>query len=305
MLSICIPVYNFNMRSLVEKLHNQAIKINSKIEIYLLDDGSKKEFCISNRQLDSFSTVKYEELPANVGRSKIRNILAQRAKNDYLLFLDCDSDIESDLFLSDYDAACRNNNVIYGGRTYGEKPSNKNYFLQWYYTTVKNGAPFDERSKSPYYSFCTNNFLVSRKVLLEVPFNEELKGWGHEDTLFAYELKSKGYKIAHINNPILHKGYVTNREYIENMLQGLMNLIIIYETGKYPEFTSDFKTLHFLDKVIRLKMLWLIRSGYWLIESFINKNVKGSNPKLFIFDVFKLGNICKFWHQRDIIKVKD
>ncbi len=299
MLSICIPVYNFDVRRLTEKLHNQLIKTDYKAEILLLDDGSEKEYCLKNRELNDFDTVQYEELPANVGRSKIRNILAKKANFDYLLFLDCDSDIGCESFLDNYIEATKQHAVIYGGRTYGEKPDDQNYFLQWHYTRIKNGAPAVDRTKSPYYSFCTNNFVVQKKLLLEIPFNEDLKGWGHEDTLFAYELKKKGHKITHINNPIEHKGYVPNREYISNMTQGLRNLIIIYLSGKYPEFTRDFKTLNFLDTLIRVRMLWLFRIFYWLAKPFVSRNIYGLNPKLIYFDLYKLGTISYLWHNRN------
>jgi hypothetical protein len=44
MLSICIPVYNFDVRALVYELQGQAVRCDVPFEVILMDDA----FSISN-----------------------------------------------------------------------------------------------------------------------------------------------------------------------------------------------------------------------------------------------------------------
>jgi glycosyltransferase involved in cell wall biosynthesis len=44
MITVCIPVYNSDVRALVEALYEQSKKLNEPIEITVIDDGSRSEF---------------------------------------------------------------------------------------------------------------------------------------------------------------------------------------------------------------------------------------------------------------------
>lgn len=299
MLSVCIPVYNFNVTKLTQELHNQLSKSSIDFEILLFDDFSAVHYKVVNRRLSELDHVVYEEMPGNLGRSKIRNVLANKAKFDYLLFLDSDSKIATTDFISRYLSMCNNEKlIVYGGRKYGDRPEDSNHFLQWYYSVHKNGAPAGDRTLKPHHAFCTNNFLISKKLLIENHFESELiKGWGHEDTLFAYMLKQKGINIIHINNPIIHQGYVTNETFIKQMDQGLTNLARIYLSGKYPDLVNDFRTTRVIRQLEKLGLLPLFQFIYGLIERPVYKNINGGKPKLFLFDVYKLGNLSRAIHR--------
>ena len=293
MLSICIPVYNFHVEETVRALVAQIKNLDAPVEVRLLDDGSKPEFKELNQPLGNSEYVVYEEMPHNVGRSEIRNELARRAKFDHILFLDCDSKIINTDFLKTYIGYCKGDIVIYGGRKYGPQPTDHSYILQWAYSVEKNGAPSEERTKRPYHSFCTNNFLITKQILLDIPFNNSLlSGWGHEDTLFAYTLGEQNYPILHIDNPIEHGGYISNEHFINQMNQGLVNLYRIYSAKDYDSLVSDFKTTRYLKKLEQLKMVGLIAFGYRVLESFIIRNITGKNPSLRLFDIYKLGYLC-------------
>ena len=66
------------------------------MKFYVLMMDQKKISRIENRIIQNLENVIYRELPQNLGRSKIRNVLGKAAKFDYLLFLDCDSKVVSD-----------------------------------------------------------------------------------------------------------------------------------------------------------------------------------------------------------------
>src|SRR4030042_667421 len=100
MISICIPVYNFDVTSLVSELSEQVKSLPKPYEVIIIDDCSDNKFKAINRNV--CKSFIYIELEENIGRSKIRNLFLRYAKYGYLLFIDCDSIIESSDFLLKY-----------------------------------------------------------------------------------------------------------------------------------------------------------------------------------------------------------
>ena len=130
MLSVLIPTYNYNISTLVEEIHSQLIQTNATFEILCLDDHSTKlETIKQNERINSFSNASYSVLPENIGRSRIRNLLAKKATYDWLLFLDADViPVEKD-FISKYiEAISSEKEVIYGGILYKKKSRNKKMY---------------------------------------------------------------------------------------------------------------------------------------------------------------------------------
>ena len=102
MLSILIPVYNYNITKLVKALHQQCEKAGIVYEILCFDDGSVESFKTENQVVQELANVFYKELSQNFGRSKIRNELGKAAKYEYLLFMDCDSKVVSENYINNY-----------------------------------------------------------------------------------------------------------------------------------------------------------------------------------------------------------
>ena len=100
MLAVCIPVYNQKVGRLVNDLITQSENIDENISIVLIDDASSKEFQEQYIKLGAFAKV--IQLDANIGRSKIRNAFLKHTEAQFLLFLDCDSEIIHSDFLSKY-----------------------------------------------------------------------------------------------------------------------------------------------------------------------------------------------------------
>ena len=84
MISVCIPVFNVDVRKLTESLMSQASDIPA--EIILIDDGSGEEFRQVNRELQD-AGIQYHELEENIGRARIRNRFTEYANYEQLLFL--------------------------------------------------------------------------------------------------------------------------------------------------------------------------------------------------------------------------
>ena len=88
-VSVCIPVFNSDVKKLVTALAEQIALNQLSAEIVVLDDASSIEIETQNRAaLEGLSHTRYFSLPKNVGRSAIRNRFMDLATGDFLLFID-------------------------------------------------------------------------------------------------------------------------------------------------------------------------------------------------------------------------
>lgn len=296
MLSILIPVYNFDVRSLVKDLHHQAGQCSTPFEIICLDDYSESEFRLLNCELKQLENVHYEELPANLGRSKIRNRLAEMAKYDYLLFLDCDAQTESQQFVANYLKAKNPEQVIYGGRTYAPKaPAEESKYFRWLYGTQREMIPVKVRQVHPYRTFLTNNFLLPKKIFLEIKMDPSLSGYGHEDTLFSSELKERNIRIRHIDNPLRHIGLEDAETFLQQTQNGLRNLNWLIEKGKIDKDNKLYAASRFfrIGLLRRYMLKWLKKN-----EKSIEANLTGPYPSLRKFDWYKLAWLIRIQDEK-------
>ncbi|MFB6318632.1 glycosyltransferase family 2 protein [Saccharicrinis sp. FJH54] len=288
MLSVCIPIYNFNVCDLVRTLSVQVEQLDVPAELILIDDCSSDIFRMQNGKCCNKHT--YLMLEKNVGRSAIRNLFLKHAQNEYLLFLDCDSMIISDDFLKNYIAEFEHSNpdIICGGRVYGDKKPDRSKMLRWKYGIKKESKPAASRSEHPNASFMTNNFVITRKLFREIQFDERLKEYGHEDTLFGFELKKRGIQIKHIENAILNNDLEYNREYLDKTEKAVQNLIhVMAFTQNDPELIRDIKLLNVYEKL--KKFSFLISLLFTISQSLIRFLLTHGYVSLTLFDFYKLG----------------
>lgn len=285
MLSIAIPVYNFEVVDLCATLSKQAKLLGIAFEILCFDDCSQEEYRNFNRRVSQFEGVEYRELDKNQGRSAIRNLLAKEAKFEFLLFMDCDSEVENHDYLKNYLQYLPGENVIYGGRSYKLQAPEKQFMLRWKYGNERESKSAEERNKESYRSFMTNNFVVKKSRLIDCPFNEDLEGYGHEDTLFAIDLKEKGIEIIHIDNPLCHIGLESAEEYIYKTEQGVSNLARIIKMGKLGANNKLYGSY------LKLKKFGLLKAFRFYAKKNKTKmltNLKSEDPNLRYFDLLKL-----------------
>ena len=163
-LSVCIPIYNFDVTTLVKNLHQQLIASKIDFEILLMDDGSKAKFQTINNSLRQLAKCVYIPLTQNVGRAAIRNQLAAFAKYPYLLFMDCDAKAPDDFIQKYIQEINKETEVIVGGRSYQRTPpKNSKQQLRWQFGFNREVFSAEERNWKPYSSFLTCNFLVKKK----------------------------------------------------------------------------------------------------------------------------------------------
>ncbi|MBN2166778.1 MAG: glycosyltransferase family 2 protein [Marinilabiliaceae bacterium] len=294
MISVCIPTFNYNITNLVFSLIEQCNNEKYNYEIIVIDDAStNNQIKEQNKIISEFENIQYIELNHNIGRSAIRNLMAQKAQYDYLVFIDADSAIPSG-FISNYINNTTNNDVIVGGTSYGSKPKNPSLYLRWLYGVKREVKSDDIRSQNPYKSFTANNFLVNKKLFLDIKFDESLREYGHEDTIFGYELKKRNINIYHINNPLVHLGLEPSLIFIAKTLQAVENLFYIYQSNKNnSQLIEDNKLLLILKRIEKNPMRKLITSILIKSKPLFLGILYSTKPSLIALDLLKLAYILE------------
>lgn len=290
-LSICIPIYNQDVTSFVNELREQALRADCLFEILLMDDASTlhKE---TNRRLQELEGVRFIALEKNVGRSAIRNKLADEAMYDYLLFMDCDVCLDHSDFIDNY-LKMDGHDVVVGGTKYADRPPSEAYQLRWLYGKKREERCAVVRNRKPNDSFSTFNFLIRKALFKQVRFDETLRGYGHEDTLFGLSLKKAGVKITHIDNPLIHMGYDNSAVYLEKSYHSIQNLWAIYGKVQDKEtFVNSVKLLRYYKALERSGMVAVFVKFFAYAEKLCQYNLLGKSPSLFLLDLYKLGVLC-------------
>jgi len=291
MLSINIPVYNIEVANLVLQLIKQAGKLDILFEIRVYDDCSTDEYKNRNRVILEYSNVVYVELEKNLGRSAIRNKMGADSKYKYLLFIDADSEIIKSDYLEIFLNNTQPNRVLCGGTVYEkEKPIEPEKMLRWFYGTNREAISAKIRNSKKGFIITSNNFLTEKKVFEKIHFREEIKDYGHEDTLLGYNLFKNRIEIFHVENPVKHTGLENSEQFIEKTKVALKSLFQI--TNELLNNENEFvEQVHFLNRYSRITKYipaLFFRLFYKSCHSIIEKNLLGKNPQLFWFDIYKL-----------------
>lgn len=294
MLSILIPTYNYNICNLVVDLHNQAKMTQIPFEIVVMEDGSDI-LLVENQFIQNLSNCHYLVSEKNLGRSAIRNRLAEIAQYPYLLFLDCDAQVSHPDFIQNYLNVCVEDPIVcIGGTAYDPDANQPEFSLRLKYGREKEARVYQKSSSAGPVNFATFNFLISKSVFEKVKFDESIKGYGHEDTLFGHQLHVAGYKFQFVNNSIVHAGLDSNEKYLQKTEQASENLLKLYQTGRYPYLKDESKLLSSYLKLKEWKLDGVLALKYRWMKKWIVKQLFGNRPSLLLFDIYKLLYICNF-----------
>lgn len=289
-LSILIPVFNTNVTQLVRDLHQQALALDCPFEIILADDCSSC-FTSENSSLSALEGVSYLPSSQNVGRAIIRNRLAQLAKFERLVFMDCDVAMVDGLYLQRY-LQCGAADVVFGGYTYMPQQKQRNCMLRWTYDTKLRTLNAEQRSLSPFSSFSTVNFSIKRQLMLDFPFNEKLSAYGHEDSMLRCELQMAGFQIKHIDNPVFHMHLDDNDSYILKTNKGVENLLVINDMPECRPLTDHTNLLRYYNKLQKLHLVTPFKWQFQATKPLLLLNLKSSHPILALYQWYKLGLLC-------------
>ena len=299
-LSILIPTFNYNVFLLVKTLHNQVEKSSIVYEILCFDDASTT-LEPENEKINGLTNCCFKVLPKNIGRSAIRNLLAQSAKFENLLFLDADTLPVHENFISNYLRFINSEEkVVYGGIQYQkEKPKNEE-LLRWIYGNSREALPFKKRQENPYLCLLTLNFLISKSIFNKVTFNENIPNLRHEDTLFSFNLSQKNIKIIHIDNPILHLGLENSKMFLYKSEQAVNNLKYLINNNLINKNYTSISRIYFRMKA--MKLAFIIRLVFFMMQPTLKNNLLGNKPSLILFDIYRL---CLLFKSIGTIKVDE
>ena len=289
MLSILIPTYNYNAYTLVKELHNQLRDLKILFEIICIDDGSKSELNKFNLEINSLSHSTFILLEDNIGRSAVRNLLSEKAKYKWLLFLDSDVYPKKSNFINEYlDIIERSEYaIISGGISYKIDKSKK--LLRWKLGKNNEEKSVFIRSRNPYKYFFTANFLIKKSIMELINFNEDLIKYGYEDLLFSKSIKNKSIKIKQVNNSVFHLGIDSNETFLNKTKSALENLSYLIQTNQLS--INDVRIYSIYNKLKKYKI-----SGLFLIfiDHFQRYSIKKSSLLYYnLFRIAFLDNISK------------
>lgn len=202
-VSVVIPVYNTEayVEEAVRSIMNQTL---NDIEIIIINDGSTdKSLSVIKELAREDNRIKWLSQP-NMGQSVARNVGMDRAKGDYIYFMDSDDFLEEDALSSCFSKADRSNvdfllfnaeilkqkNSIYGQIDY-KKPFLDDRIV---YTGI---SMIDEMLTQSSYrcSPCIHFIRLSHIRALSLRF---YPGIIHEDELFSALLYLQSHRVVYL-----------------------------------------------------------------------------------------------------------
>ena len=290
-LSVLIPVFNWNVGALVESLLAQRAGWPGPVEIILLDDGSDEEFRARNRPLAARPGVRYHELARNVGRAAIRNQLAAAARHGWLLLLDNDSLLPDAQFLARYAAARNQAAVLIGGTCYAQQqPVDVTLRLRWLYGRAREARPAAQRQTAPYAQLTINNTLLRAEIFARFPLDEQLNGYGHEDTQFGRALAAGSISVLHLDNPVLHIGLEPAAAFLAKSEEAVRNLA---QTFCADGLRADSRLLQTALRLRSWGLTGAVKAALAKAEPSLRRNLLSTAPSLLAFDLLKLSWLLK------------
>lgn len=289
-LSVVIPSYNYDCSRLVQQLLQQ---LPQDAEIIVGDDCSTDAETV--RRLAAIASLPHCRLyrpDHNLGRASIRNVLAREASGKWLMFVDADAEVRSDDFISTYLSAAREADVVCGGT--GNLPSCPDQAMRLCYDYVSEAErrlTLSHRRQHPYDGFTTFNFLILRSLFLAICFDEGIKEYGHEDTLFGLELKQRGIKVHHIDNKLTHLGLEVAEVFLaktETALRTLSSMELCQQ--------QNVRVSALALRLQRQHLLGFVRLVFKLLRTPLRANLLGKHPSQKAFAFYKLGYFAQCMH---------
>ncbi len=290
MLSILIPIFNYNTYPLVNELHKYCLESKLDFEILCQDDASN-EFLDENQKINTLENCNFSGNNLNLGRGTNINLLAEKAKFEWLLIMDCDTFPTQSDFIQNYISKINEaEKVVFGGIEYKkEKPAN-DQLLRWFYGIARESLSVEKRNTNPNGNALTSNILIKKNVFLSNKFDESITKYGYEDLVFLSDLKKKGNVVKHIVNPTYHLGLETSKQFLKKTKTALENLKKLTATTSLNSSESKIlKTYVLLEK---MHLTDLISFLFKKNEPNMVRNLLSKKPSLLLFDLYKLGYFC-------------
>lgn len=301
-ISIVVPVYKVEqyLPRCIESILNQNFK---NIELLLIDDGSPDksgEICDEYAKKDFRIRVFHKK---NGGVSSARNLGLEKAKGEWISFVDSDDWINSDCF--DFALKGLDGNVdcyIWGLKRIKEGTSYIPYYLPYrtwidndLFTFIANNK-FKEIIAAPWGKLFRRNIIIGKSL----KFNDKLS-FG-EDRLFNFtyftysksivSLNQYSYNYLWVVNSLSHKDIPYTQYFI--LGKSLVDLIIPWTNkSKNKYFAGSMKSYLF--------SIFICCIGALYNDTEINNEIKKKMTKE-IYKIVISRNICKPYNLRSYIE---
>jgi glycosyltransferase involved in cell wall biosynthesis len=291
MISVLIPVYNYNVVALVKSIHKQLAATSINFEIKCLDDCSTV-YISENSTVSNLHNTTFETSTTNKGRNATRQQLAETALYDWLLFLDADVLPKSEQFIQNYLAyATSNFDAIYGGFAYYEELPKSNYTLRWKYGKIKEQVSAVIRNKTPYKVIISANFMVKKEVFLKINSKINAKGYGY-DNYFGAMLKSNHINVLHIDNEVYHLGIDDSSTYLRKKELAAETLVTLSNSGFISQHDNDL--LKLFEQLKYFKLHYVLNLMHHCFASRMKKNLISKKPSIPLLQLYRITYMCYF-----------
>ena len=280
-LSVLIPAYERTCYKLVEDLQTQLEESRAEYEIIVFEDGGRDQVShIANLKINDLTHCHYERRTRNVGRSAIRNRLADEAQGEWLLFIDADAKMVRRDFIRRYlAAAAEGHKLVCGGITHRDTPPARDCLLRWCYDRT---FELQVGPVSPQLS-CFN-FMVERALFMKVRFNESVTTYGWEDVLLGVGLKEQGAEMTTIDNPLLHDDADKSVRFMEKTRESLNTL------HTHEHLLLQYTRLgNVVNTIRRWHMAAVVRGLFVAARPLMERQLLGRHPDMRVFAAYKLG----------------
>ena len=292
MISVLIPVHNYEITPLVQSVHKQLTAEEIAFEIICLDDASEKSVIDKNQGVKSFSEVSYILSKENNGRAISKELLCQNAKYPWVLFLDADVELINDSYISNYLKQIKSNtvyNFIFGGFAYKKEKPKNDYLLRWKYGQKYEAISAKKRNKQPYKVTIAANLLTKKEYYLKLKINNLGNSYGM-DLLLGAVLEEQKEEVLHIDNPVYHLGIEKSTDYLTKKECAAESLLELYRGGKIKKSSNNLLKTFIVLKTLKLNYIfaWL----YTVLKAPLKQNLTGGNPNIKLFQFYRIAFLC-------------
>jgi hypothetical protein len=290
MVSILIPVYNYDITSLVSELYNQVITAHIDFEIIALDDKSSDDILSINNSTNKLKFTNYNLSDKNNGIAITRQLLVNKAKYNWVLLIDADMRLKDSFYISNYINAIKHNyEVVFGGIIYENNPPDLKSLLRWKYGVIYESVSAEKRNKTPYKITSAANMLIKKDVYIKFALDSIGNSYGM-DIFFGPQLKLNNIPVLHIDNSVYHLGLESSIKYKEKVEFGVRTLLNLYNKNDIKEHENDLLKAFIFSKKTGLNYIFF--GLYKVFNVLIIKNLLSKNPKILLLQYYKILYMC-------------
>ena len=292
--SISIIIIGFNTKNYLNNLlqsikqikKDATCKIN---EVIYIDDGSSDNSLFLFKSFDVGLKKKYFGFENNMGRVFATNKGVEIATGDWLLFLQSNMLVDSNLVM-EYCKAIQNCSVVAIGGKIIYRSQDKAF--EKYLNNQNRGInQYKQYSAIKYQNLLFGNCLIQKKIFKNIKLNTDLKYYGGEELDFSYRLNQQYHQqIIACTSSIVYR--------IDH--PGLLKHIArLEEFGKYNFLllNSDLKTTIVKNKLFILENV-LIKNVILAVKIFSTYLYRLGMRNSIIIKLLLLLSLLKGYHQR-------